>query len=57
MNTERKSLIRINPMNLTLIDEWEQIETLDSETAKNNLPAVIFNLNPTQVMLVTMDLR
>jgi len=57
LNTERKSLIRINPMNLTLIDQWEQIETLDSETAKNNLPAVIFNLDPIEVMLVTMDLR
>ena len=49
--------MRINPLNLTLIDEWAQIETLDAETAKNNLPSVVFKLDPMAVMLVTMDLR
>ena len=49
--------MRINPLNLTLIDSWTEIEVLDEETAKNNLPAVIFHLEPTWVMLITMDLR
>ena len=42
---------------MTLIDQWELIEYLDDDTAKNNLPAVIFNVDATNILLVTMDLR
>lgn len=57
LNLHRKSILRINPLNMTLIDEWEAIEYLDGETAKNNMPPVIFNLEPNSIMLITMDLR
>ena len=57
LNVNRKSLIRINPLNISLLDEWEDIEILDDDTAKNNMPAVIFNLDPNAIMLITMDLR
>ena len=57
LNLERKSLMRINPLNITLVDQWEEIEIIDDETAKNNEPAVIFKLDPNSVMLITMDLR
>lgn len=57
INVERKSIMRINPLNISLIDEWETIEELDPETAKNNMPAVIFKLEPNELMLITMDLR
>ena len=49
--------MRINPLNITLVDQWEEIEIIDDETAKNNEPAVIFKLDPNSVMLITMDLR
>ena len=42
---------------MTLVDKWEEIEDIDVETAKNNMPAVIFKLEPNSIMLVTMDLR
>lgn len=42
---------------MTLIDQWTEIEILDTETSKNNMPAVIFSLDPNAIMLVTMDLR
>ena len=57
LNTQRESLMRINPLNMTLIDQWTEIEILDTETSKNNMPAVIFSLDPNAIMLVTMDLR
>ena len=57
LNINRKSMMRINPLNVTLVDEWEAIEVIDPETAKNNEPALIFKLEPYSTMLITMDLR
>ena len=50
-------MLRINPLNLTICDEWFSYETLDIFTSKNNEPSVIFRLPPNSVTLITMDLR
>jgi hypothetical protein len=57
LNTERIYYMRVNPVNISTTDEWYQVETLDPVTALNNDPAIVFQLNPNNVMLVTMDLR
>ena len=57
LNLNRKSLIRINPLNITMVDEWAAVDVLDPEVAKNNNPAAVFAMEPNSVMLITMDLR
>ena len=57
INLERFSISKINPLNLSLCDEWEEFEYLDEETRKNNIPAVIFKMKPNAIALITMDFR
>ena len=57
LNLERLSIIRVNPLNLSLCDEWEQIEEVGPEPLKNIVPAVIFKMIPNAVALITMDFR
>ena len=49
--------MRVNPLNLSLCDEWDQIEDVDNETLKNSIPSVIFKMRPNAIALITIDFR
>ena len=57
LNKEREYLYRVNPLNLSLCDEWKYQEKMDNATDRNNEPQVIFKLNPNSYALITLDLR
>jgi hypothetical protein len=52
---ERIYLMRVFPLNLTLVDEYLLLDTV--VTRNTNVPNAIFNLNASSLALVTMDLR
>lgn len=57
INLERTYVARWNPLNLSLVDDWFEIEDMDEETRKVNTPSVIFELMPSSYALVTVDFR
>ena len=57
LNVDRQYLLRINPLNQTLCDEWFVEEELSIDLDKNNEGNKIFRINPNTYLLVSMDLR
>jgi hypothetical protein len=57
LNLDRQYLARICPLNIALLSKWHEIEVLEEDTAKVNVPNAIFKLEPNSIALITFDFR